>query len=225
MFLNCCQCLTNVTIMTGILPGHPGYKFSFPAKSYRMQCRKYQTNRAVLLEMPLVLLRSFLTPSSGIFMKWYLLNQLISFAEKCNAIARIVSHGILLALVGWLFEATISVGAFFSLASEVSTQLDGQILWKNIGWIDVGVLEVGHSHFLPIFCRAINFATFLCLFCLLTTGGVATFRSFGSSRIVLISTTLLRRGSYGFHICVICSGCTSFGWATLLIIPSADSGN
>ncbi len=63
-----------------------------------------------------------------------------------------------------MFEATISVGAFFSLAGEISTQLDGQILRKNFGWIDVGVFEVEHSHFLPILGRAVDLDTFFAFF-------------------------------------------------------------
>ncbi len=50
-----------------------------------------------------------------------------------------------------MLETTIGVGTFVSLAGEVSTQLDKQILRENIGRIDVGVLEVEHSHFLPAF--------------------------------------------------------------------------
>jgi len=60
--------------------------------------RKYQKKfQSVLLEMPLELPSNFLTPSSFIFMKWYSLNQPISFAEKWDAIARIDSRGISLA--------------------------------------------------------------------------------------------------------------------------------
>ncbi len=39
-----------------------------------------------------------------------------------------------------MFEATIGVGTFFSLAGEVSTQLDGQILWKSFGKTSGGLM-------------------------------------------------------------------------------------
>jgi hypothetical protein len=56
------------------------------------QCGE-RTNQAILLEMPLVLSRSFLTPSvmSGIFMKWYSLNQPMVVLLKWSTIAMIVS--------------------------------------------------------------------------------------------------------------------------------------
>ena len=43
-----------------------------------------------------------------------------------------------------------------SIADKISTQFDEQILWKNFGWIDVGIFEVEHSHFLPILGRAMD---------------------------------------------------------------------
>ncbi len=66
-----------------------------------------------------------------------------------------------------MFETTIGVGAFFSLAGKVRAQLDEQILRKDVGWIDVGVLEEKHSQFFPILGRAISlvlpfFAFFAC---------------------------------------------------------------
>ena len=69
-----------------------------------------------------------------------------------------------------MFELTIGIGAFFPLASEIDTQLNGQILGENIGCIDVWILEEKHSHFLPILGGAIHPTTFLHLLCLLAPG-------------------------------------------------------
>ena len=70
-----------------------------------------------------------------------------------------------------MLETTIGVDAFFSLAGKVCAQLDGQILWKDVGEIDIGILEEKHSHFFLILGRAISFGTTLLgLLRLLTTG-------------------------------------------------------
>ncbi len=80
-----------------------------------------------------------------------------------------------------MFEATIGVGAYFSLAGKVRAQLDGQILRKDVGGVDVGVLDEEHSHFFPIFDRAISFGTALfCLLSLLAARWFVIVRSFGS---------------------------------------------
>ena len=60
-----------------------------------------------------------------------------------------------------MFEPPIGVGAFFPFASEIGTQLNGQLLGENIGCIDAWTLEEKHSHFLPILGGAIHLATFL----------------------------------------------------------------
>ncbi len=72
---------------------------------------------------------------------------------------------------GGMLKPTCSVCTFFTFASKISTQLNGQVLGEDIGWIGVRILEEEHSHFLPVFGRAIDLATFFSLFCLLTTGG------------------------------------------------------
>jgi hypothetical protein len=68
-----------------------------------VQCGERE-NQAVLLEMPLVLPRSLLTPSviSGIFMKWYSLNQRMLVLLKRSAIAMIVSRLSSDGFLGWM---------------------------------------------------------------------------------------------------------------------------
>ena len=101
-----------------------------------------------------------------------------------------------------MFEATIGVGAFFSLASEVRAQLDGQILRKDVGGIDVGVLNEEHSHFFPIFGRAISFGTaLLCLLSLLAARWFVIIRTFGSGMVTLVTTALLLMRGAGSQGC------------------------
>ncbi len=75
-----------------------------------VQCGE-RANQAVLLEMPLVLPRSFLAPSvmSGIFMKRYSLNQPMLVLLKWSAIAMIVLRLSLDGFLGWtkLHEALL----------------------------------------------------------------------------------------------------------------------
>jgi hypothetical protein len=59
-----------------LVPADPEAKYNWthtickvPTRLKRMRYRKYQANQALLLEMPFALPRSFLTSSSGTFMK------------------------------------------------------------------------------------------------------------------------------------------------------------
>ncbi len=71
---------------------------------------------------------------------------------------------------------------------------------KNIGWIDVRVLEVEHSYFLPVLGRAINLATVLHLFCLLMTRRIVIIQGVRSSGVTLVSTMLIMGGMLAFAV-------------------------
>jgi len=110
-----------------------------------VRCKKCQTTQSVLLEMPLELPRSFLTPSSGIFMKWYSLNQPISFAEKCDAIARIDSRGISLALIGCLKPQLALVHSF-----PLQVKFAHNLMGKSFGKTSEGLMLVFLMKNIPI---------------------------------------------------------------------------
>ena len=54
-------------------------------------------------------------------------------------------------------------------------------------------------------------------------GSVVVIGRFRSSRVMLISTTLRRRGSGSTHILFHCRGYALLGWARLHIVPGAKS--
>ncbi len=115
-----------------------------------------------------------------------------------------------LAGFGRMLESTISICTFFTFASKTSTQFNGQVLGEDIGWIDVRILEEEHSHFLPVFGRAVNLATFFSLFCLLTR-----------SEEVVSSTVLGVVGSHLSPRC--CAGRGELAFLFLLFITDAPS--
>jgi hypothetical protein len=100
---------TNLGGEDGLMPANHRHKnaikqsFWIPIGSVYCGVENKQ-NQAVSLEMPLVLPRSFLTPSviSGIFMKWYSLNQPMLFLLKWLAIVMIVSRLSSDGLLGWM---------------------------------------------------------------------------------------------------------------------------
>jgi hypothetical protein len=53
-------------------------------------------------------------------------------------------------------KVAIGVGALLSFASEVGTKLFGQILWKNVRWVDGWVTEVKHTQILLLFGSSVN---------------------------------------------------------------------
>ena len=110
-----------------------------------------------------------------------------------------------LAGFGRMLESTISVCTFFTFASKISTQLNGQVPGEDIGWIDVRILEEEHSHFLPVFGRAVDLATFFSLFRLLTTGGGCIIHCFGSGGIAFVTTML--RGKRRANVLILALRC------------------
>jgi hypothetical protein len=53
-------------------------------------------------------------------------------------------------------KVTISVVTFFSLTSEISAKLFGQILWENVLGVDEQVTEVKHTQILFLFGGSVN---------------------------------------------------------------------
>jgi hypothetical protein len=89
---------------------------------------------------------------------------------------------------------TISVVTLFSLASEVSAKLFGQILWKKFQRVDGRVTEVKHTQILFLFGSSINLYSATRLLLPLMARRIVSV-CIGCCRVALASVMMFGRGS------------------------------
>jgi hypothetical protein len=98
--------------------------------------------------------------------------------------------------LGWLpgmDKVACGIAALFTLAGEICADLHRHDLWKNIRWVDRWILEIKHTHILPLFGGCVDLHASFRLLLLLTIGRIGVVgRIRRSGRVTLVSPALFR---------------------------------
>jgi hypothetical protein len=104
-------------------------------------------------------------------------------------------------------KIAIGVGALFSLASKVGTNLFGHVLWEDVHWVDGWVTEVKHTQTLLLFGGSVNLYSLMGLLLPLMAGRVflVCIRCCGIA-LITIMLFVCESGIWSGMRCTICEG-------------------